>query len=236
MKSIFLRTEAACAVIFLFVFVSGCCTCPPLPVAAVAPDPMMGGVREWLAARNYAYVTNIVGGVTGCSLYFADHPGDGACANCFINANNEKSTLTLLALLQPQADEGDEDANKAWVADRNDQAAIGFFGFDAGKRQQWFRVSLYRPEGRVTAAEMDHVISEVVNSIHLHGEFTALGAAIKEIEGDSTNDPATPANDSQGIKLIKRVQKSAKMQKLPPDAPVNSIQPVNYLHPIRSAP
>ena len=57
---------------------------------------MMSGVREWLAARHYSYVTNVVKDVTGYQMYFADHTGDPDTANCFINANSEKNLASYL--------------------------------------------------------------------------------------------------------------------------------------------
>ena len=85
---------------------------------------MMSGVREWLAARHYSYVTNVVKDVTGYQMYFADHTGDPDTANCFINANAEKNLLTLIALLEPQAEDGDE---RRAAPEWQDAVALGLF-------------------------------------------------------------------------------------------------------------
>ena len=190
---------------------------------------MMSGVREWLAARNYSYVTNVVKDVTGYQMYFADHTGDPDTANCFINANAEKNLLTLIALLEPQAEDGDEEMNRRWVAEKNDKSALGFFGFDAGERQMWFRISLYRPEGKLSPGELDHIIGEVMNSVHQYADLVSTLAAVKVIESekhDSTN-LTPPEEGTPGIQAVRQVHKISAPLRL---APVNSLRRVNTVH------
>ena len=215
-------------------FASGCCTCspslpatpPPVVESPLPPDPMMSGVREWLAARHYSYVTNVVKDVTGYQMYFADHTGDPDTANCFINANSEKNLLTLIALLEPQAEDGDEEMNRRWMADKNDKSALGFFGFDNSARQMWFRISLYRPEGQVSPGELDHIIGEVMNSVHQYTDLVSTMAAVKAIESEkyASTDLTPPEEGTPGIQAVRHVHKTSAPLRL---APVNSLRRVN---------
>ena len=150
-------------------------------------DPLMASARDWLQVRKYVYATNVEDEVTSFQTCFADLPGDAASASCSIHSGTNGDILTINALFLPLAGRGQDDAFDSWVAEANSQSQWGFFGFDGINRQVWFRISLFRPAGKVSPADMDRLISEVIESVHQWREFIGDHELMDALTSGSNN-------------------------------------------------
>jgi hypothetical protein len=230
MKNLIHCYAAYCLALVLLAVLSAGCTRvdepvlpPPMPVdAAPTFDPLMASARDWLQARKYVFSTNVEEEVTSFQTYFADLPGDAASASCSIHGGTNGDMLTINAVLLPLAGRGQDDTFDSWVAAANSQSQWGFFGFDSINRQIWFRISLFRPTGKVSVSDMDRLISEVIEAIHQWSEFTAEHE-IMETPASDGNITNPPDDQLHGIQQPKPATAPPK-SKL-----INYLKPVNYV-------
>jgi hypothetical protein len=127
--------------------------------------PMMGDVSRWMDERHYDFITSHVDSDLVLSTEFADEPGKSRSCTCSFAINPNRDVLTVTASFSPAVSTGAEVTAFSWVANANDDSMWGFYGFDPEKHELWFRISLFRPEGRVESDELDRILNEVLSAM-----------------------------------------------------------------------
>jgi hypothetical protein len=170
-----LARKCACTVLVLALTILGsgciCCRCPcrTESEAQVAEEPLLKSVIAWLDQRQYHYTVTKRRRESIITAVFADEPGKLPACSCVISA--ELDMVRVAALLHPSVP-ADHDADvPKWLAEANFTSFWGFFGYSADSHELWFRIALFRPEGSVTASEMDQVLTEVFSAMHESADF-----------------------------------------------------------------
>ena len=81
----------------------------------------------------------------------------------------------------------------SWIANANDDSQWGFYGFDTEKHELWFRISLFRPEGRVESDELDRILNEILSAMHNASSVLSPSSTDDPLPEDP--EPTAPESD-----------------------------------------
>jgi len=155
--------------------------------------PMMEDVIRWMDGRHYDFITSHVGGDLVLSADFADESGKSQSCACVFAVNPTRDVLTVNASFSSAVSTGEEVAALSWVATVNGDSQWGFYGFDPEKHELWFRISLFRPEGRVEADELDRILNEILSAMR-NASALLLPPSLDDPEPED-HEPTAPESD-----------------------------------------
>lgn len=161
----------------------------------------MKDVARWLQQRELSYSTNEVDGAAKLLVVFGDKPGGEQACVCTITASPEQGLVTISSVFMPAVKTGRVGLAIGLVVAANTDSQWGAYGINTENRQLSFRISLFRPDGRVKPDEMDRLLSETITASSLVGEFLS--------NGDETDYlPSGPATDSNPSRRVFQILKA----------------------------